>query len=183
MRHRVKKGPKFNRPIDHRRLMLRNLSTSLILHEQMKTTLAKGKETVRLIDRLILIGRQDPLTARRHLSSFLLDRQAVDKIIEVIAKADPKRQSGFVRTVRLPNRLGDNAPMIQLELILPASLKEVVPAEEKKTKVKTRIVKKSKIQPKTEDEEVKRSFFNRLKVRTGRPGQTKTKVATRTTNK
>lgn len=183
MRHRVKKGPKLSRLKSHREAVLRNLLTSLILYEKIKTTKVKGKETKRLIDRLILIGRnQDSLSAKRHLNSFLYDPKATEKIIQVIAKADPERASGFCRLYHLPNRLGDNAPMVQIELILPENLQNLESKKTKEIKVKTKVTQRSAKPKSDEANQKKPGILGNLKIG-NRQALPKTKVTTRTTSK
>ncbi|OQA04575.1 MAG: 50S ribosomal protein L17 [bacterium ADurb.Bin400] len=108
---------KLGRNKAHRDHMLRNLVTSLVLYEQVDTTEAKAKEVKRLTDRIIARSKDDSLTTRRTLHRYFFDDNAVAKIIDELIPRYKERQSGFVKSYHLQNRLGDNAPMMRLELV------------------------------------------------------------------
>jgi len=116
MRHKFL-GRKLGRKKDQRILLLRNLATSLILYEKIDTTLAKAKEVQRLVDRLISKGKTKDLAARRYLSSKLLHKNAVEKILRELADKYAQRSSGFTRLSKIGFRAGDAAPLVRLELI------------------------------------------------------------------
>lgn len=97
--------------------MLRNLATSLVLYERIDTTEAKAKEVKAFLDKIIADAKPNNLTAIRKLHTVFLDRNAVKKTIEVLVPRYEGRESGFTRTYHLKNRLGDNAPMIRVELV------------------------------------------------------------------
>lgn len=131
---------KLARKSDHRKLMLRNLLTSLVIFEEITTTRAKGKEVKSQFDKLVNIGKLNNLSARRRLLGLLLHKNAVNKVFEDLAKRYKDRKSGYVRSFLISNRHGDNSPMMLLQLIKDKktihkeSIEEVNP---KKTKVES----------------------------------------------
>jgi len=116
MRHRVE-GKKFGRTKGPRELMLRNLATSVILYERVKTTLPKAKTARMLVERLVARGKKADLGARRYLMRFLLDKNAVEKILREFPQTYQTRQSGFTRIIKLGERAGDGAQVCFLELV------------------------------------------------------------------
>lgn len=116
MRHKVK-GRKFGRVKEPRELMLRNLATSLILHEKVRTTEAKAKEVRGLVEKVITAGKKKNLTASRYIEKILLDKKAVQKIVEVLAPKYEARPGGFVRLTKMGARKGDAAPVVLAELV------------------------------------------------------------------
>jgi large subunit ribosomal protein L17 len=116
MRHRVK-GKRLGRNKDHRKALFKNLITSLILHEEIKTTEAKAKSVKGLTDRLISRAKTGTLHSRRLLASFLPSQEAVAKIMDVLGPRFKNRTSGFTRIIRLGKRKGDQAPIVKMELV------------------------------------------------------------------
>jgi len=109
--------PKLGRKKGHREHLLVNLATALILHEKIVTTQAKAKALKPFIERLIAKARHKNLASRRYLLSRLDHHQlAVKKLIEDIAERYKNQSSGFVSTVKIGQRLGDNAPQVQISL-------------------------------------------------------------------
>lgn len=107
----------FNRNKAHREHMLRNLATSLILFEQVETTEAKAKEIKAIVDKILAGAKTTDFNTVRSLNKYLFDDNAVKKIIEELIPRYEKRTSGFIKSYHLKNRLGDNAPMMRLELV------------------------------------------------------------------
>lgn len=107
----------FNRNKDHRELMLRNLATSLILFEQIDTTEAKAKETKSYVDKILSGVKTDDFNAIRKLNKVFLDKNAVKKIVKELVPRYASKNSGFIKSYHLKNRLGDNSPMMRLELV------------------------------------------------------------------
>jgi large subunit ribosomal protein L17 len=105
------------RKIAHRRSMLRNLATSLVLYEKVDTTLQKAKETKAIFEGIISDAKPADLNAYKKISSYLFDIKATRKVRDELVPRYKDRKSGFVRFYRLPNRLGDNSKMARLELI------------------------------------------------------------------
>lgn len=106
-----------NRKKAHREWLIRNLTTSLFLYERIETTEAKAKELRRFADRLIVRAQRGGLANLRYLRAWLADPLAAKKLGEVLVPRYQKRTSGFTRQVRLGNRVGDNAPLVMVELI------------------------------------------------------------------
>jgi len=98
-------------------LMLRNLVTSLIEHEQIKTTLPKARDTARLADKLITLGKKGDLPAARRAQGFLLKPTLVPKVFGALAHRYAHRPGGYTRIHKYGNRQGDNAPHAVLELV------------------------------------------------------------------
>ncbi|KAI0051763.1 mitochondrial ribosomal protein L17 [Auriscalpium vulgare] len=108
---------KFSRTSSHRMLMLRNLVTSLIEHEQIKTTLPKARDTARLAEKIISLGKKGDLPAYQRASGFLLRPTLTPKIFDTLAKRYAERPGGYTRIHKFGNRQGDNAPHAILELV------------------------------------------------------------------
>src|SRR5690625_7578093 len=109
MRHR-KSGRKLNRTASHKRAMLSNMATSLLLHERIATTLPKAKELRTVVEPLITLGKRGDLHARRQAASILQDEEAVAKLVGDIAGRFEERAGGDTRVVKMGARRGDNAP-------------------------------------------------------------------------
>jgi len=116
MRHKLAHR-KLNRTSEHRKALFKNMLNSLIKHEQIKTTLPKAKELKPLIDKVITIGKQNSLIARRRLVSRLQNAQSAEKLINILSKRYEKRKGGYSRIVRTLNRFGDNSKMAYIELV------------------------------------------------------------------
>ncbi len=117
MRHRLE-GRKLGRPLKPRMAMLKNLSVSIILHEKIITTAAKGKEAISMVDKLITKAKENTLHSRRQLLSELCNNElAVKKLVESLAPRYADRTSGYTTSVRLENRNGDNAPRMMISLL------------------------------------------------------------------
>jgi large subunit ribosomal protein L17 len=114
MRHQ-KSGRKLNRSGAHRKALLRNLASALIRHEQIRTTDAKAKELRRFADRLVSLGKQATLHARRRAFARVRDRDAVTKLFEVLAPRFRDRPGGYTRIIKLGLRHGDAAPVSLIE--------------------------------------------------------------------
>ena len=116
MRHR-KQGRKLNRTWEHRKAMFANMSTSLIIHEQIVTTLPKAKELRSVVDKLITLGKRGDLHARRLAASRMKDPAAVAKLMDVLGPRYADRPGGYTRVLKAGYRHGDNAPMAVIELV------------------------------------------------------------------
>ncbi|KAF5390287.1 hypothetical protein D9757_002852 [Collybiopsis confluens] len=108
---------KLSRSTSHRMLMLRNLVTSLFEHEQIKTTLPKAKETARLAEKIITLGKKGDRAAHAKASAFLLKPQMLPKLFGTLANRYAQRPGGYTRIHKFGNRPGDNAPAAILELV------------------------------------------------------------------
>lgn len=107
----------FSRKKAHREHMIRNLATSLILYERVDTTAAKAKEIKSFAEKLIARSLVGGLSEIRNLSGVLFDQNAVKKVIAELIPRYQNRKSGFIHSYHLKNRVGDNSPMIRLELV------------------------------------------------------------------
>ncbi|MEA2624431.1 MAG: large subunit ribosomal protein [Candidatus Binatota bacterium] len=114
MRH-LKAGRKLNRTSSHRTALFRNLVTALIHHEKIRTTDAKAKELRRLADRMVTLGKQGTLHARRRAFDRIRDRKAVGKLFDEIAPRFRERAGGYTRIVKIGIRAGDAAPLSVIE--------------------------------------------------------------------
>ena len=116
MRHRVS-FRKLSRTHEHRRALLRNLVTSLFLHERIETTVAKAKEARRVAERMITFAKRGDLSARRHVDSYLFDESATKKLFDTIAPWYKERAGGYTRIIRKGRRLGDAGEIAIFELV------------------------------------------------------------------
>lgn len=116
MRHRIA-GKKLGRTTSHRKAMLRNLVTSFLEHERVKTTDAKAKELRPIAEKLIGLGKQGDLHARRQALSVVRKAEVVRKLFETLSPRFQSRAGGYTRIVKIGNRPGDGAPVSILELI------------------------------------------------------------------
>jgi large subunit ribosomal protein L17 len=116
VRHR-KKGRQLSRTRSHRKATLRNLATSLFLHERIETTTAKAKELRPFAERLITLARRGDLHARRLVATKIQDRQVLGKLFDDIAPRYTERPGGYTRVLKLGNRRGDSAEMSLIELV------------------------------------------------------------------
>ncbi|HXH22720.1 MAG TPA: 50S ribosomal protein L17 [Dehalococcoidia bacterium] len=116
MRHGVA-GRKFDRPTAHRMAMFRNLVTDLLRYEQIRTTEAKAKEIRGMAEKMITLGKDGSLAARRQALAFIYDKDVVRKVFDDLASRYQGRSGGYTRIIRLGPRLGDGAPIVSLELV------------------------------------------------------------------
>jgi len=134
MRHNVF-GRKLNRDIKSRQTLFKNLIISLIDKERIETTEARAKAVRGLVDKLINKAKTKTKEAQINIQAFLGNKNAVEKLVNSIAPRFSGRASGFTRIIRLDNRKGDNAPMVQFEF---------VEQQEKSPVVKEKTLKPSK---------------------------------------
>ena len=116
MRHRHS-GRKLNRNSSHRRAMFRNMTTSLVTHELIKTTLPKAKELRRVAEPLITLAKQDSVANRRLAFNRLRDKAAVGKLFTELGPRYEARPGGYLRILKCGYRAGDKAPMAYVELV------------------------------------------------------------------
>jgi large subunit ribosomal protein L17 len=116
MRHGVA-GVKLGRTTAHRRALFRNLVTALLEHEVIRTTDAKAKELRRWGDRMITLGKQGTLHARRRAASLIQRRSVVKKLFDEIAPRFANRAGGYTRVIKLGMRHGDAAALSVVELV------------------------------------------------------------------
>lgn len=116
MRHR-KRGRQLGRNSKHRLALFRNLVTSLLEHERIETTEAKAKELRGITDRLITLGKEGTLHARRGALRVLRTKQTVQKLFDDVAKRFPARNGGYTRIIKTRQRPGDAAKLVAIELV------------------------------------------------------------------
>lgn len=116
MRHR-KTVKKLNRPAASRDAMLRNLATSIVLHEKVRTTEAKAKAVRSVVERAITAGKKPTLASRRRLLSVFYTDHPVRKIFEVLGPRYAERKGGYTRIVKLGSRQTDGADIVRIELV------------------------------------------------------------------
>jgi large subunit ribosomal protein L17 len=129
MRHR-KAGRKLNRTAAHRKAMLRNMVTSLLEHERIVTTVPKAKETRRIAEKMITLGKRGDLHARRQAMAYIRSKGVVAKLFDELSGQYADRQGGYTRIIRTGNRYGDAAPMAIVELVGYEEAAEEVTATE-----------------------------------------------------
>ena len=115
-----------SRRVDHRRkgqtssykrALYRNLVTSLLGYEKIRTTEARGKVIRGIAEEMITLGKKGTLHHRRQALAYIFDKDVTDKVFSDLAKRYAERPGGYVRIAKLGNRLGDAAPLVQLELV------------------------------------------------------------------
>lgn len=116
MRHK-KKGRQLGRQTKHRWALFRSLVTSLLEHERIETTEAKAKEVRGFTDRMISLGKDGSLPARRRALSFLRSKAVVSKLFSDVASRFQDRPGGYTRIIRTRRRIGDAAEMVAMELV------------------------------------------------------------------
>ena len=116
MRHKIS-GRKLNRKTSHRIALLKNLAKSLIINEQIETTLPKAKDLRPFVEKILHSGKNNNLHSRRKVFSFLRDNTLVNKVFDVLAKRYANRNGGYTRVLRSGFRYGDAAPKAIIELV------------------------------------------------------------------
>jgi len=115
MRHR-RAGWKLGRNTEHRRALLRNLVTSLIVEERIETTITKAKAMRPHVEKMITLGKRGDVAARRLAASYLMTRDAVDKLFEISSRYGD-REGGYLRIIHSGFRRGDGGDMAFVELL------------------------------------------------------------------
>ena len=146
MRHQ-KRTIKLGRTAEHRKALLANQVCSLIEHQRIKTTLAKAKAVRPLAERMVTLGKNGSIHARRTALATLRQKNAVKKLFDDIAPRSAERNGGYTRIVKLGQRKSDSAPMAFIEWVDMAELVEAKPAEEKKAKRKKAEPKPERAEP------------------------------------
>jgi len=116
MRHR-KAGYKLGRNTSHRRAMLRNLVTSIILEDRVETTVTKAKAARPHVEKLITLGKRGDLHSRRQAQAYLQTREAVSRLFETVAPRYGDREGGYLRIVRSGFQKGDGAETAFIEML------------------------------------------------------------------
>lgn len=108
---------KLGRTTPHRRAMLRNLTTDLLREGRIETTVTRAKETRRMAEKMITLGKRGDLHARRQALAYIFDESVVTKVFEEIASEYADRQGGYTRILKKGPRRGDGAEMAIIELV------------------------------------------------------------------
>ncbi|MGI4980357.1 MAG: 50S ribosomal protein L17 [Janthinobacterium lividum] len=116
MRHR-KAGNKLGRNPSHRRALLRNLVTSVVIEDRVETTLAKAKAVRPLIEKMITLGKRGDVHSRRQAAAFLMTPESVTRLFATVAPRYGDRQGGYLRIIHTGFRKGDGGEKAVLELL------------------------------------------------------------------
>ena len=116
MNHRIS-GRKLGMKTDIREAMLKNMVTSLILHERIVTTITRAKELRKVADRMITLGKKGNLAAVRQAAVTVKTKEALGKLFKDLGPRFTERNGGYTRIIRSSNRKGDNAPMVIMEWV------------------------------------------------------------------
>ncbi|MGA2986924.1 MAG: 50S ribosomal protein L17 [Terriglobia bacterium] len=159
MRHR-NYGKKLSRKTEHRRALLRNLVTSLVLRERIETTVAKAKAARPLAEWIITLGKRGDLAARRQAASYLLDPGAVKFLFDELSKRYASRAGGYTRLVHAGWRQGDGADLAVLELVDSEVLQRLAAKRAKRAEAQRKAAEEAKAKepappPEEEDEDKK----------------------------
>jgi len=123
MRHRVA-GWKLGRNTEHRRALLRNLVTSLVIEERIETTLTKAKAMRPHVEKMITLGKRGDVHARRQAASYLMTRDAVEKLFDTLGPRFGDRNGGYLRIIHGGFRKGDGGEKAFIELLGSEKLQE-----------------------------------------------------------
>ena len=140
MRH----GKTFNhlgRTASHRRALLSNMASSLILHKRISTTVAKAKALRKYVEPIITKSKTDSTHNRRVVFSYLQDKESVKILFDEISEKVNDRPGGYTRIIKMGNRLGDNAEMCMMELV---DYNELLLEDKAPAKAKTRRSRRGK---------------------------------------
>lgn len=165
-----KAGRKLGRTSSHKEAMFRNMVTSVIKHERIRTTDSKAKEVRKLAEKMITLGKKGNLHARRQALAFVRDKNLVSKLFGELTERYRKRAGGYTRIIKVGYRFGDNAPV---------SILEFIPEEKKKEKAKPKAKGKAKEKAKEEEKLTLESVPEEKK----KEKTTKTKAKVKTTAK
>ncbi|BCV23116.1 50S ribosomal protein L17 [Moorella sp. Hama-1] len=108
---------KLGRLAGHRKMLLRNIVTSLLKHGRIETTELRAKELKSLAEKMITLGKRGDLHSRRQALAYLLDEDVVTKLFKEIGPRYAEKNGGYTRIVKTGYRQGDGAPMVQIELV------------------------------------------------------------------
>ena len=119
------KNRRFGRKADHRKAMLRNLATSVIMYGKVETTEAKAKDMRSVVDELITLGKKGDLAARRQAAAYIRNvvadeatqKTVLQKLFDEVAPKYKDRNGGYTRVIKTGTRRGDSAPMAFIELV------------------------------------------------------------------
>ena len=150
MRH----GKRFNhlsRKAPHRKSMLSNMASSLIIHKKIETTVAKAKALRTYVEPLITKSKSDTTHSRRQVFSLLQDKNSVNELFNNVSEKIADRPGGYTRIIKMGNRLGDNAEMCVIELV---DYNLLLLGEEKDKKTKSRRRRRKTSQKPVDDKSI-----------------------------
>jgi large subunit ribosomal protein L17 len=155
MRHR-NAGFKLGRNTSHRRALLRNLVTSIIIEDRVETTIAKAKAVRPLVEKMITLGKKGDLHSRRQALAFLMTDDSVTRLFEIVAPRYGDRQGGYLRIVKTGFQKGDGAEKAFIELLgaekqLDEKRQKRVEAKAKKRAELEEAMEKEKNEPGADD--------------------------------
>ncbi|RLC60030.1 MAG: 50S ribosomal protein L17 [Chloroflexi bacterium] len=116
MRHKIA-GRRLSRPTGHRWALYRNQVADLLTHGRIITTEAKAKEVRSLAEKMITLGKDGSLASRRRVLAFVTDKKVVEKLFNEVAPTYSSRVGGYTRLIKLRRRVGDNARLVQVQLV------------------------------------------------------------------
>src|SRR5260221_14521407 len=135
MRHRVA-GWKIGRNTSHRRALLRNLVTSIIMEERIETTVTKAKAMRPHVEKMITLGKRGDVAARRQAGAYLMTRESVTRLFETVAPRFGDRNGGYLRIIHKGWRVGDGAATVYIELL--GSEKVIEAKRAKRAEIRTK---------------------------------------------
>jgi len=161
MRHKVA-GWKLGRNTSHRRALLRNLVTSVIVEERIETTLTKAKALRPHVEKMITLGKRGDVAARRLAASYLMTRDAVNKLFDTLAPRFGDRQGGYLRIIRGGWRKGDGGEIAFVELlgsekVIEAKRKKSADARSKRAEATRKAMEENQAQAEAEAKEAEAS--------------------------
>ena len=139
----------------HRRAVLRNLATSLFKHEEISTTYTKAKALRPVAERIVTLAKRGDLHSRRQALSYIMEKSVTHKLFDQMKDRFLDSQGGYIRILKAGHRLGDNAPVAIVQLILKDEAKGSSKSAKKTTKEKKKIVKKQASEKKSSEGAVK----------------------------
>jgi len=148
MRHR-KVAKKLGRNTSHRRALLRNLVTSLIMEERIETTPAKAKAMRPHVEKMITLGKRGDLAARRLALGYLMTRESVERLFDTVAPRFGDRNGGYLRIIHKGWRAGDGADTVYIELVGSEKLIEAKRAK----RAEVRAQRQEKVRKQMEEEQ------------------------------
>ncbi|MGH9586062.1 MAG: 50S ribosomal protein L17 [Acidobacteriaceae bacterium] len=148
MRHR-NAGYKLGRNTSHRRAMLRNLVTSIVLEDRVETTLTKAKAARPHVEKLITLGKRGDVHARRQALAYLQTREAVTRLFDTVAPRYGDRQGGYLRIVRTGFQRGDGAEKAFVELLGAEQLLD----EKRQKRAEARAKRREEMQKQLEEQQ------------------------------
>ena len=148
MRHQ-KATKKLGRNTSHRRALLRNLVTSLLMEERIETTPAKAKAMRPHVEKMITLGKRGDLAARRLAGAYLMTRASVERLFDTVAPRFGDRQGGYLRIIHKGHRVGDGAATCFIELL---GSEKYIDAKRSK-RAETRAKRQEKLKKQMEEEQ------------------------------